>query len=211
MAPRIPPLPREEWTDEAREAFCFWEGREVWDSGSRSTLTMTLAQHPALSQTFYPFGRQLLVHSTLPSRPRELLTMRASWLYGCEYEWAHHYRRARELGVTAEEIEALKRDTDESLWSELDLAVIQAVDQLHDHNVIGDATWKTLACYFDKRQLMDLVFTIGQYVMLSWAIASFGTEVEEHQEPKQFGRLSEEDLARRPAFAPVGAPDDASR
>lgn len=178
MAPRIPPLPHRNWTDEEVEVITFWEGESVRETGARSTLTMTLAQHPAIGRTFYPFGKQLLVHSTLPARQRELMTLRISWLYSCEYEWGHHLQWARNLGISDEEIEALKGATDAYPWSELDLAVLRAIDQLRENNVIDDDVWAALARHFDQRQLMDLVLTIGHYVMLSWAIASWGTELE---------------------------------
>lgn len=178
MAPRIPPLPHRDWTDEELEVITFWEGESARESGARSTLTMTLAQHPAMGRTFYPFGKQLLVHSTLPARQRELATLRISWLYGCEYEWGHHLQWARNLGVSDEEIAALKGGVDAYPWTELDGAVLRAVDQLRENNVIDDELWQSLARHFDQRQLMDLVLTIGHYVMLSWAIASWGTELE---------------------------------
>ena len=178
MAPRIPPLSPRDWTDEELEVITFWEGESVRETGASSTLTMTLAQHPAMAGVFYPFGKQLLIHSTLPARQRELVTLRISWLYGCEYEWGHHLQWARNIGITDEEIAALKGDTEAFPWPELDLAVLRAIDQLRDHNVILDEVWTVLARHFDTRQLMDLVLTIGHYVMLSWAIASWGTELE---------------------------------
>lgn len=88
---------------------------------------MTLAQHPALARMFYPFGKQLLVHSTLPARQRELLTLRIAWLYRCEYEWGYHVQWARQAGLSDPEIEALKADIDETLWSDPDLAVLRAM------------------------------------------------------------------------------------
>lgn len=186
MAPRIPPLPREEWTDEARDIFAFWQGPEAWENGSSSTLTMTLAQHPALARMFYPFGKQLLAHSTLPARQRELLTLRIAWLYRCEYEWGHHVQWARQAGLGDAEIEALKADIDEALWSDPDLAVLQAITELSEQNQMSDGVWNRLALHFDKRQLMELIITIGHYVMLSWAIAAWGTELEPGQGPPNF-------------------------
>jgi AhpD family alkylhydroperoxidase len=178
MPIRIPPLPHRRWTDEEIEVITFWEGEGARGSGANSTLTMTLAQHPDMARVFYPFGRQLLVNSTLPARQRELLTLRVSWLYQCEYEWGHHLQWARNVGVSDAEIEALKGDTDAFPWGELDLAVLRAVDQLRDRNAIDDEVWTVLAQHLDTRQLMELVLTIGHYVMLSWAIAAWGTELE---------------------------------
>ena len=56
--------------------------------------------------------------------------------------------------------------------------MLRAVDELIDTNVIGDQTWATLANTLDTRQMMDLTFTIGHYVMTSWALSSFGVQIE---------------------------------
>ena len=187
MTLRIPPLPRDEWTDDARDIFAFWQGPEAWENGSTSALTMTLAQHPDLARNFYPFGKQLLVHSTLPPRQRELATLRIAWLYRCEYEWGHHVARARRAGLSDDEMEAVKGEASNRDWPALDGAVLQAIDELRARNRISDAVWAVLAAHFDKRQLMELVITIGHYVMLSWAIAAWGTELEPGQGAPNFG------------------------
>ena len=47
--PRIGNLPREEWTDEAREVFAYWGEPGAWENGSKTNMTMTLANHPPLA------------------------------------------------------------------------------------------------------------------------------------------------------------------
>jgi len=66
-----------------------------------------------------------------------------------------------------------------ALWSDEDRTLLRAVDQLCERTQIDDETWAALASRFDRRQLMDLVFTIGHYVMLAMALSAFGVEVEE--------------------------------
>ena len=48
-----------------------------------------------------------------------------------------------------------------------------------------------LSAHFGREQMMDLVFTIGNYVMLGWAVATFGIPVEDGVDPIGF------DLKRR--------------
>ena len=61
---------------------------------------------------------------------------------------------------------------------ELDQAVLKAVDELAEESNLSDRTWGTLAAYLDERQLMDLVFTVGAYVLLAMAFNTFGVEPE---------------------------------
>ena len=81
-------------------------------------------------------------------------------------------------GITLEEIAAIRDFPEGGSWNEEETALLRACDEQIGEHRIGDATWETLAKFFDKRQLMDLVFTIGHYAMTGWAIASFGVPIE---------------------------------
>ena len=63
-------------------------------------------------------------------------------------------------------------------WSPHDRALLAAVDELHRDARIGDATWSTLAAGYSTQQMIDLVFTVGQYNLVSMALRSFGVERE---------------------------------
>src|SRR5438067_13238424 len=101
---RIVNLPREEWTDDAREVFSFWGEPGAWENGSRTNLLMVMANHPALGKAFNTFGKHLLIESSLPVRPRELVVLRTSWHLKAEYEWHYHVGYALTAGMTMEEI-----------------------------------------------------------------------------------------------------------
>ena len=40
------------------------------------------------------------------------------------------------------------------------------------------STWAALATRYDQTQLVDLVFTVGQYTMVSMALNSLGVQLE---------------------------------
>jgi AhpD family alkylhydroperoxidase len=178
IVPRIPPLPREEWTDEARAVFGYFEGRTGRENGSRSNLIMTLANHPRFATAYLAFGRMLLEQSSLSDWTRELLTLRVGWLGRCEYEWVNHETPARNAGMTDAQIEAIKAGPEAWTWPGPDRAVLEAIDQLVAGGRIDDATWAALSASYDTHQLMELVFTIGHYQTLAWAADVFGIEVE---------------------------------
>ena len=43
---------------------------------------------------------------------------------------------------------------------------------------LSDASWASLTKFYDRRQMMDLIFTVGHYVMTSWALSAFGVPIE---------------------------------
>ena len=181
VEPRIKSLPREEWTDAAREVFSYWGEPGSWENGSKTNLMMLMANHPKLGTAFNIFGRQILLDSTVPVWPRELIVLRTSWHLKAEYEWHYHVGYALAAGMSLEQIAAIREGPDHPEWSEreADRAVLRAVDELWAESRVSDETWTALSRHFDKHQLMDLIFTIGFYVMLSWSIEAFRMPLEE--------------------------------
>ncbi len=60
-----------------------------------------------------------------------------------------------------------------------DRLLLQATDELHADAFITDETWNALTAHLDQLQLMDLVFTVGQYNLVSMALNSFGVQLDE--------------------------------
>ncbi len=174
-------LLRDQWTDEARKVFSFWGEPGSWENGSRTNTMMVMANHPALGIAFNTFGKQVLLESTCPVRPREVATLRLAWHLKSEYEWHYHVGYAISAGMTTEEILAIPEGPGSPVWEgkPQDRAALQAIDELMRNATISDATWTALSEFLDTKQLMDFVFTAGQYVMFGWAISAFGIPLED--------------------------------
>lgn len=149
------------------------EARAMAPEGSLNIFT-TLARHPKLLKRWLVFGNHVLAKSTLPARERELAILRVGWRCGAEYEFGQHTIIGQRAGVTDDEIVALTRDLADGAWSEADRTVLVAVDELHDDQCITDQTWAALAQRWTEQQLLDLVFTVGQYTLVSMALNSLG-------------------------------------
>jgi AhpD family alkylhydroperoxidase len=199
---RLGPLPEEQWDDRTRAALAALLPPDRRNPRGAGNALATLARHPDLAEAFLPFNTRLLLRSTLPPRLRELAILRVARRTGCAYEWAHHVRIAAKAGLSEAEIEAAGNGkaigpgeasernetggnsvTDvmgggELARPELDGAVVRAVDELAEGCNLSDRTWSTLAAHLDERQLMDLVFTVGAYVLLAMAFNTFGVEPE---------------------------------
>ena len=55
----------------------------------------------------------------------------------------------------------------------------ELTNELVDDRRIADATWASLAERYSTQQLMDLVFTVGQYVLTCMALRSFDVPLDE--------------------------------
>lgn len=178
IIPRIHHLPRDEWTDDAREVFAFWGEPNAWEEGSKTNIMNVMGNHPALGKVYNQWGKHFLMSNTLNTRQLEIIILRVSWRCNSAYEWHNHVGYGINAGLTLDDIAAIRDFPKGGNWSDEEAALMRATDELIDANVISDATWATLTKTLDKRQMMDLVFTVGHYVMTSWALSSFGVPVE---------------------------------
>ena len=170
-APRIRPLASDEWSATARETMAPFVA-----AASDFNIFKTLTQHPDLMRRWLVFANHVLFKSTLAARERELVILRIGYLCRAGYEWGQHVAVARQAGMTDDEIRSAQTGPATPGLAELDRLLLAATDELHGDAFISDATWSALARHLDTQQLMDLVFTVGQYNLVSMALNSFGVQ-----------------------------------
>jgi alkylhydroperoxidase family enzyme len=176
QTPRIPPLPRDQWEPETEEQL---GGSLTAPDDSPLNIFATLANHPKLLKRWLVFANHVLFKSALPPRDRELLILRTGWNCCSPYEWGQHVLIALESGITDEEIEEVTVGPDAPGWDPFDAALLRAADELHHDAVVSDATWALLAQRYTAEQLLDTVFTVGQYHTVAFALNSCGVELDE--------------------------------
>ena len=172
--PRIPALEEDQWSDAAREVMKPFRGQD-----SIFNIFKTLTNHPGLMRRWMVFANHILGKSTLAIRERELVILRIGYLCQAGYEWGQHVLIARGAGMTDAEIRSAKTGPDTAGLAELDRLLLQATDELHGDAHVSDATWVGLSEHLSTEQLMDLVFTVGQYNLVSMALNSFGVQPDD--------------------------------
>ena len=171
---RVKALNEQEWDTEAQELLA-----PFVKQGRVFNIFRTLANHPALAKRWMVFANHILGKSTLSVRDRELLILRIGWLCQAGYEWGQHVQIARQAGMSDEEIRSARTGPDTAGLSALDKLLLQATDELHADAFISDTTWQGLQQHYNTQQLMDLVFTVGQYNLVCMALNSFGVQLDE--------------------------------
>ena len=139
----------------------------------------TLQHHPELMQAWSSFGSYILANSTLPPRHREMVMLRIGWLCQSDYEFGQHARIARDIGMTDAEILAITKGPNDPTWTPFESTLLQGVDELHAEALLSDATWSALSVEYSVQQLIDYIFTVGQYNLVSMALNSLGVEREQ--------------------------------
>ena len=172
-APRIPPLDQKDWPDESRQQL-----GPMIDSGRVYNIFSTLARYPKLLKRWLPFANHVLFKSTLSPREREILILRIGWLCRSEYEFAQHVVIARRAGLADADIQRIIDGPDAPGWSAFEAALVRAADELRRDAIVSDATWSALSTHYGPDQLMDMVFTVGQYNLVSMALNSLGVQLD---------------------------------
>ena len=175
--PRVPPVPQAQWTDEQREIMApMVSGKGL--GGQATNIFTTFLNHPKLMKRWLVFANYVLFKSTLTARDRELAILRVGWLCQSGYEFGQHVLIARQAGISDAEIERLKSGHEAPGWSDTDRAILKSTDELHDDAFIADATYALLMRCYSTEQIMDLVFVVGNYTLVSMALNTLGVQLD---------------------------------
>jgi alkylhydroperoxidase family enzyme len=172
--PRVAPVELEHATEAQRALL-----EPLAQRGRLWNVFKTLANHPQMMREWMPFATYILKDNTLPPRDREIAILRIGWLCRAEYEWAQHVVIGRKVGIGEQEFARIQAGPECAGWQPQEQALLRAVDELHAQACIAPATWEVLAQHYERRQLMDLVFTVGQYNLVSMALNTFGVQLDE--------------------------------
>jgi 4-carboxymuconolactone decarboxylase len=171
--PRMAPLPETQWNEEQIKLLT-----PLKRDGQVPNVFTTIARNQRLFERHGKFGFYVLFEQTLPARDRELLILRIGWLCQSEYEFGQHTILGKMAKLSDEEILNITRGPNASGWNTFEAALIKAVDELYYDAIISDSTWKVLASKYNEQQLLDLIFTVGQYNLVSWALNSLGVPLD---------------------------------
>lgn len=169
MSSRLTPIPYDDWDFDALA--------EISPGIKPPELSVVgfFAHHPQLAQPFLTWNHYVNSRrSTLPRPVREIAILRVAWVRRSRYEWAQHLLIARRAGVDEGAIARIRSGERVGFEGLL----IAAVDELTDSSAVSDATYAGLAAELSERQLIDLVFLIGTYSLLSAAFNTFGVELD---------------------------------
>lgn len=176
--PRIAPLPRSEWTDQARDVFAYWEGDAARENGSRSNTMMTLANHPPLALASLDLGRYFMTQAKISPRQLKIIVLRVAHRYGSTYQWTHNALGAQQLGMTAAEVERIKAGPDAEGWSAQDSDLLRLIDEVGNGGRVSEETWAAISQHMDREQIMDTIHAIGYFTMVAWGLITMGVQVE---------------------------------
>jgi alkylhydroperoxidase family enzyme len=171
---RLKPVPASEWTDAHRQVL----GTRAARGDETAHVWSTCLRNLELCKNWMVFTDYVLSNRlSLTTRDRELIILRAGYLSRSDYEWAVHAGVGLRAGLTKEDLTRITQGPDAAGWNPADATLLRAVDELHKDQHISDATWARLRERYDERQMMDIIFTTGQYMLVSMYLNSTGVQL----------------------------------
>jgi alkylhydroperoxidase family enzyme len=143
-----------------------------------------LLRNPPVAKRVNDLLLTLLFRGKLEARLRELVIMRLGWTTRSNYEWTQHWRIALELGVSEQDLLAVREWQGSECFSEADQAVLQATDETVQNGFISSETWSRCERHVGGvEELLELVAAIGTWRMISGILRSLEIPLEDGVEP----------------------------
>lgn len=174
---RVVPIdPRDEdaWTPEVRAGIASF-GVEPAEA---TPLLRALARHPPALDGLGPLAAYLRSRSMVAAVDQILMGLRAAWLCRSDAVWADLAVEAREFGLVDDDLRRVAEGPDAG-WGPWDAAVLRAMDEIYRDAFLSDASWLAFAERYDAQQLLDVIFTGAEYILLSMLANSLGVEPDE--------------------------------
>ena len=171
---RLAPLSLSQLDSETKE---FIEPR--YEAADTKNILMTLARYPDLLKSWMPITRYVFNESALAFPDIELICLRTTWLCQADYEFTHHAIIALTRGLNSDQVNNIPRGSTADCYCAQQKLLLDGVDQLVTGKNINDELWLALSDHYDSKQLMDIVFTCGNYFMISLVQKSLCIELED--------------------------------
>jgi len=143
-----------------------------------------LLRHPPLAQRINDLLMTLLFKGSLDGRLRELIIMRIGWATGSVYEWTQHWRIAIRLGVSEEDLLAVRDWRDSPRFGAAERAVLAATDDTLERGAISAESWAACEAELPTvEERLELVSAIGTWRMVSGLLRSLDVPLEEGTTP----------------------------
>lgn len=115
--------------------------------------------------------------ASLPKKSQELAMLVTARELDCQHIWNAHAASARQAGVPAEVVEALREHQELPPLAADEIAVIQYGREFFRTHKVSRGAFQQALEQFGKQGVVELAFVFGNYNMLAVLINSFDTDL----------------------------------
>jgi alkylhydroperoxidase family enzyme len=156
---------------------------QVRETLERLPVTLNVFRMMAQAETcFRPMlqlGTAILGRLALSPRLRELVILLVGRRSPAPYEWTQHVPIARALGATDAQIAAIEDGTlDAACFDDRERATLRAAAELLERPRLSDAAFAELAQHLPPREIVELLLTVGYYMMVARLLESTAVDLD---------------------------------
>ncbi|WP_231942641.1 carboxymuconolactone decarboxylase family protein [Cupriavidus taiwanensis] len=137
-----------------------------------------LPNAPETAIGFLSLGRAILTKSALPATLRELAILRVGALCRATYEIHQHRRVARAAGLPEAKIEAALSLGSTEAFDSREALVVAFTDAVVRDVKASDDLYEGVAKALGDQQTMELLVTIGYYMLVSRLLENLEVDIE---------------------------------
>jgi alkylhydroperoxidase family enzyme len=124
-------------------------------------------------------GTAILGRLALAPRLRELLILLVGRRSPAPYEWTQHVPIARAAGASEAQIAAIERgNLDADCFDARERAALRAGVELLSAPKLSDAAFAELERHFPPREIVELLVTVGYYMMVARLLESTAVDLD---------------------------------
>ena len=121
--------------------------------------------HPPLALRKLQLGSYVRFETSLPKAVSEIAICTAARQFDCDFVWYAHRGAAKRAGVGKQMLEVIESLSDTVNLDATEALTIDLTRQLLGRHRIDDETYRAAVEHWSERGLIELVATIGYYVM----------------------------------------------
>jgi 4-carboxymuconolactone decarboxylase len=139
-----------------------------------------LSQAETAFRPFLRFGGAILGQLALDPKLRELAIIQVAADAEARYEWVQHVAIARDAGVPDEQIAAVEaRRLDDPSLGDGERAVLSFAREVVAGPQVSDATFAAVSEQLSPREIVELLLTVGNYLMLARVMTTLELEIDD--------------------------------
>ncbi len=138
-----------------------------------------MAHAETLVKPVVKLGGAILSKQELGAKERELLILQVAQLEGGAYEWNQHDPIAIGVGVPRAQIDAIANgDINSDAFNTAEQALLAFSREVTENVRVPDAIFKAVHAHFSDREIVEIIFTIGFYMMAARLTEATETDID---------------------------------
>src|SRR5262245_7612303 len=160
---RLPPLPKEQLTEQQAQALA----ESVAARGQPTGPWIALLRSPELMKRTRGLSDYLRFESVLPGYLREFVILMTARQWGQSYEWNAHYALALDEGFSEQMAQAIAEGRRPDGMVEEEEILYDLVMELQCNHGVSDVTYDRALGRFGEQGVVETVSLVGYYTMIS--------------------------------------------